>query len=94
MTHHARWHKDPARTRPSPGEHNGQSLAGKRGTELEKHHRTALEHLGSRPHTTIGTIFAEAQNRITKPALLEKPAADLIGREDWTDMETDLEGDA
>lgn len=77
-----------------PAEYNWKSLVAKRGPELEKHYRAVLEHLGSRPDTTIGTIFADAQNRITKPALLEKLVVDLIGRQDWSMTGTDLKGDA
>ncbi|WP_406122461.1 N-6 DNA methylase [Streptomyces sp. NBC_00989] len=77
-----------------PAEYNWKSLVGKRGPELEKHYRNALEHLGRLPDTTIGTIFADAQNRITKPALLEKLVVDLIGKEEWTVTGTDLKGDA
>ncbi|WP_225827277.1 type I restriction-modification system subunit M [Streptomyces naphthomycinicus] len=77
-----------------PAEYNWKSLAGKRGAELERHYGEILEHLGRRPDTTIGTIFADAQNRITKPALLERLVVDLIGREEWTVTGTDLKGDA
>ncbi|MBZ6103177.1 type I restriction-modification system subunit M [Streptomyces olivaceus] len=77
-----------------PAEYNWKSLVGKRGVELEKHYRAVLENLGSRPETTIGTIFDEAQNRITKPALLEKLVVELIGREDWAMTGVDLKGDA
>ncbi|MCX4548492.1 type I restriction-modification system subunit M [Streptomyces sp. NBC_01267] len=77
-----------------PEDYNWKSLVSKRGGELEAHYRATLEHLGSKPHTTIGTIFADAQNRITKPALLEKLVVELIGREEWTVTGTDLKGDA
>ncbi|CAL9565941.1 type I restriction-modification system subunit M [Streptomyces sp. enrichment culture] len=77
-----------------PAEYNWQTLVTKRGPELEKHYRAVLENLGRRPDTTIGTIFDEAQNRITKPALLEKLVVDLIGREEWMVTGTDLKGDA
>ncbi|MFI7409033.1 N-6 DNA methylase [Streptomyces sp. NPDC049627] len=77
-----------------PPEYNWKSLVGKRGAALEKHYRDTLEHLGRHPDTTIGTIFADAQNRITKPALLEKLVVELIGREEWTMTGTDLKGDA
>ncbi|WP_406091282.1 SAV_2336 N-terminal domain-related protein [Streptomyces sp. NBC_01013] len=77
-----------------PEGYDWKSLASKRGVELEKHYRAILDELGRRPGTTIGTIFAEAQNRITKPALLEKLVVDLIGREQWTIKGADLKGDA
>lgn len=77
-----------------PPEYSWKSLVTKRGIELERHYRDILDNLGRRPGTTIGTIFAEAQNRITKPALLEKLVVELIGKEQWTVKGTDLKGDA
>ncbi|MGY0486447.1 type I restriction-modification system subunit M [Streptomyces sp. WG-D5] len=77
-----------------PTDYNWKSLVSRRGVDLERHYRAILEHLGSRPDTTIGTIFAEAQNRITKPALLERLVVELIGKEDWVVADADLKGDA
>ncbi|MFI5659719.1 N-6 DNA methylase [Streptomyces sp. NPDC051684] len=77
-----------------PAEYNWASLVGKRGAELEAHYNATLTALGTRPNTTIGTIFSGAQNRITKPALLEKLVVELIGKEDWTVGGADLKGDA
>ncbi|MET7908792.1 class I SAM-dependent DNA methyltransferase [Streptomyces avermitilis] len=77
-----------------PTGYDWKSLASKRGIELEKHYRDILDTLGRKPGSTIGTIFAEAQNRITKPALLEKLVVELIGKEEWTVKGTDLKGDA
>ncbi|MFJ9460575.1 N-6 DNA methylase [Kitasatospora sp. NPDC101447] len=71
-----------------------KSLASKRGEELEAHYRKLLAELGRRPGTTLGTVFAKAQNRITEPALLEKLVVDLIGKTDWVLEGTDLKGDA
>ena len=71
-----------------------QSLASKRGVELEIHYRKVLSELGRHPGTTLGTVFAKAQNRITEPALLEKLVVDLIGKTDWVMEGTDLKGDA
>ncbi|MEW2622716.1 class I SAM-dependent DNA methyltransferase [Streptomyces sp. NPDC048106] len=71
-----------------------QSLASKRGEELEAHYRKVLTDLGRRPGTTLGTVFAKAQNRITEPALLEKLVVELIGKTDWVLEGTDLKGDA
>lgn len=81
-------------TQVIPPEYDWKSLVTKRGVELERHYRDVLDELGRRPGTTIGTIFAEAQNRITKPALLEKLVVELIGREQWMIQGTDLKGDA
>ena len=77
-----------------PPEYDWKSLASKKGIELEVHYREILAALGKGRDTTLGTIFAKAQNRITEPALLEKLVVDLIGKEDWTIQGTDLKGDA
>ncbi|WP_222316518.1 type I restriction-modification system subunit M [Streptomyces cavourensis] len=71
-----------------------QSLVSKRGEELEAHYRKVLAELGKHPGTTLGTVFAKAQNRITEPALLEKLVVELIGKTDWVLEGTDLKGDA
>ncbi|MFE2429388.1 N-6 DNA methylase [Streptomyces sp. NPDC059373] len=77
-----------------PADYNWQKLASKKGLDLEVHYRKTLIALAQRPGTTLGTIFAKSQNRITEPALLEKLVVDLIGKEDWTIQGTDLKGDA
>lgn len=77
-----------------PAGYDWKSLASKRGVALEKHYRDILDRLRLNRDTTMGTIFAEAQNRITKPALLEKLVVELIGKEEWTVKGTDLKGDA
>lgn len=77
-----------------PARYDWKSLARLKGIDLEIHYRRILEELAQNPGTTLGTIFAKAQNRITEPALLEKLVVDLIGREDWTIQGTDLKGDA
>ncbi|MCX5145389.1 type I restriction-modification system subunit M [Streptomyces sp. NBC_00320] len=77
-----------------PAKYDWQSLASKKGIELEVHYREILAELGKSPGTTLGRIFAKAQNRITEPALLEKLVVELIGKEDWTIQGTDLKGDA
>lgn len=77
-----------------PPEFDWQSLVRLKGLDLEKHYREILTALAKNPGTTLGTIFAKAQNRITEPALLEKLVVDLIGKEEWTIQGTDLKGDA
>ncbi|KJK49450.1 type I restriction-modification system subunit M [Streptomyces sp. NRRL F-4428] len=77
-----------------PAKYDWQSLASKKGIELEVQYREILAELGKSPGTTLGRIFAKAQNRITEPALLEKLVVELIGKEDWTIQGTDLKGDA
>lgn len=77
-----------------PSGYNWRSLASLKGYELEMHYRNILNELARNPGTTLGTIFAKAQNRITEPSLLEKLVIDLIGREEWTVQGADLKGDA
>ncbi|MEW1793116.1 type I restriction-modification system subunit M [Streptomyces niveus] len=77
-----------------PAEYDWKSLASKKGLELEAHYRVVLAELAKNPGTTLGTIFAKSQNRITEPALLEKLVVELIGKEDWTIHGTDIKGDA
>lgn len=77
-----------------PADYNWQSLVTKKGIDLEVHYRKALIELAKKPGTTLGTIFAKSQNRITEPALLEKLVVDLIGKEEWTIQGTDIKGDA
>jgi type I restriction enzyme M protein len=77
-----------------PADCSWQSLASLKGIELEVHYRTILEELAKNPGTTLGTIFAKSQNRITEPSLLEKLVVDLIGKEEWTIQGADLKGDA
>jgi type I restriction enzyme M protein len=77
-----------------PAEYGWKSLVSLKGIELEVHYREILTALAKRPGTTLGTIFAKSQNRITEPSLLQKLVVDLIGKEDWTIQGTDLKGDA
>jgi type I restriction enzyme M protein len=43
---------------------------------------------------TLGVIFRKAQNKIENPALLKRLIADLIDREKWVMMASDVKGDA
>jgi type I restriction enzyme M protein len=70
------------------------SLIGKRGEALERHYRHVLLELAKNPNTTLGTIFAKAQNRITDPAKLQRLAIELIDKENWQAAGADLKGDA
>lgn len=77
-----------------PEGYDWKSLASKKGHALEEHYRAVLDHFRGDAKTTLGTIFAKAQNRITEPSLLEKLVVELIGKEEWTIQGTDLKGDA
>jgi type I restriction enzyme M protein len=80
-----------------PAQYNWKSLVSLQGKELEAHYDEILKNLGDKPGsvaTTLGTIFTNAKNRITEPALLQKLVVELIGKQDWTIVGTDLKGDA
>jgi type I restriction enzyme M protein len=61
--------------------------------ELEIHYRHTLEGLGKEPGL-IGVIFRKAQNKIQDPAKLRRLIADLIDKEEWSSLDTDVKGDA
>lgn len=71
-----------------------QSLLDREGPELETHYRTILESLGSDPETMLGVIFQKAQNKIQDPAKLRRLIVELIDRETWLSLDTDVKGDA
>jgi type I restriction enzyme M protein len=73
-----------------PSGYDWNSLYAKRGTALRDHYEVVLAKLGNQSGTTIGTIFAQAQNKITDPNLLQELIVDLIGKEDWTVPGVDL----
>ena len=57
------------------------------------HYRHILETLG-KEGGMLGLIFRKAQNKIQDPAKLERLIKDLIDRENWSAMGTDVKGDA
>src|SRR5436309_14369440 len=76
-----------------PKEYDWESLTRRDGDELEAHYRHLLEELGRQPGM-LGIIFRKAQNKIQDPAKLRRLIVDLINRETWTILETDVKGDA
>lgn len=76
-----------------PKKYAWPELLKKDGDELEAHYRHALEALGRQPGI-IGTIFRKAQNKIQDPAKLRRLIADLIDKEQWLQLDTDVKGDA
>jgi type I restriction enzyme M protein len=76
-----------------PSEYNWESLLRRDGDDLEIHYRHALEVLGREPGM-LGVIFRKAQNKIQDPAKLRRLIVDLINQETWTNLETDVKGDA
>jgi len=85
----------PPLNRPSgiPPDYAWPELLKRDGDELEVKYRHTLEALG-REKGMLGVIFRKAQNKIQDPAKLRRLIADLIDREQWTSLDTDVKGDA
>lgn len=78
---------------PIPAELSWQTLLERDGVELEQHYRQILDELGTRPGT-LGQIFRKATNHIQNPARLKQLIVDLIDKEMWSSLDTDVKGDA
>ena len=80
---------------PIPAGHRWADLAAPQmeGERLDAHYRRTLEELG-RKGGMLGLIFRKAQNKIQDPAKLRQLIVELIGRENWSSMSTDVKGDA
>ena len=76
-----------------PKRYNWQSLLDREGAELEAHYIETLQELG-KEEGIIGVIFRKAQNKIQDPAKLKKLIVELIDKESWLSLETDVKGDA
>ncbi|HEY7350289.1 MAG TPA: class I SAM-dependent DNA methyltransferase [Ktedonobacterales bacterium] len=76
-----------------PAGHDWPSLLARDGDDLETHYRHTLEELGKQPGM-LGLIFRKAQNKIQDPAKLRRLIVDLIDRETWITLDTDVKGDA
>jgi type I restriction enzyme M protein len=81
------------RPSPVPPGYDWPSLVARDGDALEVHYRHILEKLGAEPGM-LGIIFRKAQNKIGDPAKLRRLVADLIDREQWLTLDTDVKGDA
>jgi type I restriction enzyme M protein len=81
------------RKSPIPLAYSWPELLKRDGDDLEIHYRHTLEELGKEPGL-IGVIFRKAQNRIQDPAKLRRLIADLIDKEEWSSLDTDVKGDA
>lgn len=82
-----------SRKSPIPAEYSWPALLKRDGDELEIHYRHTLEALGKQAGL-IGVIFRKAQNKIQDPAKLRRLIADLIDKEEWSSLDTDVKGDA
>lgn len=76
-----------------PAEWSWPRLASKDGDELEVHYRHTLDNLARKPGM-LGVIFRKAQNKVQDPAILRRLVVDLIGRENWSVIDSDVKGDA
>lgn len=79
------------RPSPVPEGYDWPSLLARDGDELETHYRHLLEELGRQPGM-LGLIFHKAQNKIQDPAKLRRLIVDLIDREQWMVLGTDVKG--
>jgi len=73
-----------------PAGYDWETLARKRGADLELHYSTMLRELG-RQKGILGQIFTKSQNKIQDPAKLYR-LIDMIGKEQWSTMGTDIKG--
>ncbi len=80
---------------PVPKGHRWSDLAAPHmeGVELEQHYRETLRELGKQGGM-LGLIFEKAQNKIQDPAKLRQLIVELIGKENWSAMASDVKGDA
>jgi type I restriction enzyme M protein len=69
------------------------ALRTKDGDDLEVQYRRTLQELGKQKGM-LGMIFRKAQNRIQDPAKLRRLIVDLIDKETWIALDTDVKGDA
>jgi len=63
------------------------------GVKLEEHYRETLRTLGQNGGM-LGLIFRKSQNKIQDPAKLRQLVVELIGKEQWLSMSSDVKGDA
>lgn len=82
-------------TQPIPKGYRWEDLASPQveGVKLEQHYRETLQILGKQGGM-LGLIFEKAQNKIQDPAKLRQLIVELIGKEDWSSMSSDVKGDA
>jgi type I restriction enzyme M protein len=85
----------PPYSKPStiPKDLSWGSLKDLDGDDLDRQYRHILTELGKKGGM-LGVIFRKAQNKIQDPAKLKRLIFDLIGREQWMDIDADVKGDA
>ncbi len=80
---------------PIPDGHRWADLSAPQmeGARLEEHYRESLKELGKQSGM-LGLVFRKAQNKIQDPAKLRQLIVELIGKEQWLSMSSDVKGDA
>ena len=63
------------------------------GVRLEEQYRNTLRELGKQ-EGMLGLIFGKAQNKIQDPAKLRQLIVELIDKENWLSLDSDVKGDA
>ena len=81
------------KTSAVPAGYDWPSLFVLYGDDLDTHYRHTLEELGKRTGM-LGLIFRKAQNKIQDPAKLRRLIVDLIDKEQWSSLSSDVKGDA
>ncbi|MCW3101387.1 MAG: methylase [Chthonomonadaceae bacterium] len=76
-----------------PDDLGWDSLLQRRGADQHAHYAYILSQLGKQSGM-LGLIFRRAQNKIQDPAKLQKLIVDLVNKETWTDLDSDVKGDA
>jgi type I restriction enzyme M protein len=76
-----------------PSGFDWKSLVKEDGNKLFDHYRHILEKLGQEKNL-LGLIFNKAQNKFQDPAKLRRLIVDLIDKENWSIMSSDVKGDA
>lgn len=78
---------------PVPHKYGWRSFAGLDTDAMHHHYGHVLAELGKRDGM-MGVIFRNAKNKIRDPGKLRLLITDLIGQTEWTDLSSDLKGDA
>jgi len=80
---------------PIPEGYRWSDLSGANmeGVKLEEQYRATLRTLGQ-AGGMLGLIFRKSQNKIQDPAKLRQLIVELIGRETWLSLKSDVKGDA
>ncbi len=69
------------------------SLLSRSGPDLEDHYNRILKRLGG-DGSMLGVIFRGARNRVQNPAKLKRLIKELIDKQDWLSLTTDVKGAA